>query len=558
MKNSKQFSLLQWGFHRFYSYRYYISVNKICYFHSHSVYHAKSFDDRANHQTSQEIFDIDALTTKRLTSMYKQTFTWKSSIKRISLKRIYCLCTMVTRTCYQTTINTTNNPVTYNTHQQPVSYFTPKAGHFGKQWKSYQNLDEPRLLNRHVSDQYIAAALFSGSCKNLSKKGYNITIKIDNSKSDHNNHNNNNNHSSSNYSINSVNNGSQHPYFNRHIMSNVCGNLQNRNLEFKENSSAPRVHGKLRAASLPPLLSLMTGNYSTPQKSIIANTGNASPSLVNPVCHSFFPPSKCKHDGADWEDCRISIDCFGIKTTNCKYVRHLHKNFNYHFTPQSNLSTVNENRWEGLNSRYYLPLPVRIPSIHLEGKKFDHCQSIRSHSLCARSVRLSIIPLNPIYKRRSSSVKRRQCGNNLHPTSTNTDWINSVDLHHCRTVLRNCWRKNIIQRMAFKIDDFTIQEDQVKAAKDVFKRFDKRGQEKISTTDLGPAFRALNLTVKPDTLKEWADQVDDDATGFIDFNGFLICYGKKLQEDQDERDLRDAFRVLDKNKRGEIDVEDLR
>ncbi|CAI2738658.1 unnamed protein product [Dicrocoelium dendriticum] len=48
------------------------------------------------------------------------------------------------------------------------------------------------------------------------------------------------------------------------------------------------------------------------------------------------------------------------------------------------------------------------------------------------------------------------------------------------------------------------------------------------------------------------------ATGFIDFNGFLICYGKSLQEEQDERDLRDAFRVLDKNKRGEIDVEDLR
>ncbi|VEL15377.1 unnamed protein product [Protopolystoma xenopodis] len=98
----------------------------------------------------------------------------------------------------------------------------------------------------------------------------------------------------------------------------------------------------------------------------------------------------------------------------------------------------------------------------------------------------------------------------------------------------------------------------MQGAKEAFKRFDKRGQDKISTNDLGPLFRALNLTVKPDTLKEWADLVDEEATGFIDIKGFLILYARKLQEDQDERDLREAFRVLDKNKRGEIDVEDLR
>lgn len=35
-------------------------------------------------------------------------------------------------------------------------------------------------------------------------------------------------------------------------------------------------------------------------------------------------------------------------------------------------------------------------------------------------------------------------------------------------------------------------------------------------------------------------------------------YGKILQNEQDEEDLRQAFRVLDKNRRGEIDVDDLR
>lgn len=41
-------------------------------------------------------------------------------------------------------------------------------------------------------------------------------------------------------------------------------------------------------------------------------------------------------------------------------------------------------------------------------------------------------------------------------------------------------------------------------------------------------------------------------------DSFLILYGKTLKEEADERDLREAFRMLDKNKRGEIDTEDLR
>lgn len=59
-------------------------------------------------------------------------------------------------------------------------------------------------------------------------------------------------------------------------------------------------------------------------------------------------------------------------------------------------------------------------------------------------------------------------------------------------------------------------------AKDTFKKYDKRGQEKISTNDLGPAFRAMNANVKPDSLKEWADMVDDDGRTFLGFSKTVI------------------------------------
>lgn len=111
---------------------------------------------------------------------------------------------------------------------------------------------------------------------------------------------------------------------------------------------------------------------------------------------------------------------------------------------------------------------------------------------------------------------------------------------------------------SYLIEDFQIPDEKIKVGKDIFSKFDKRKQDKVSTNDLGPAFREMSLSIQPDQLKEWADLVDEEATGFIDLDGFLLIYGKKLKDDNDERDLRDAFRVLDKNKNGEIDVEDLR
>lgn len=58
--------------------------------------------------------------------------------------------------------------------------------------------------------------------------------------------------------------------------------------------------------------------------------------------------------------------------------------------------------------------------------------------------------------------------------------------------------------------------------KEIFKKFDKRQQEKMSTNDLGPAFRAMSLTVKPDQLKEWADLVDEDGKFYFRFAAVLL------------------------------------
>ena len=44
------------------------------------------------------------------------------------------------------------------------------------------------------------------------------------------------------------------------------------------------------------------------------------------------------------------------------------------------------------------------------------------------------------------------------------------------------------------------------------------------------------------------------GTGFIDHDEFCSLVRAKMQEDEDERELKEIFRVLDKDKRGEVRI----
>ncbi|XP_025098601.1 troponin C-like isoform X2 [Pomacea canaliculata] len=105
---------------------------------------------------------------------------------------------------------------------------------------------------------------------------------------------------------------------------------------------------------------------------------------------------------------------------------------------------------------------------------------------------------------------------------------------------------------------FKITEKQYNDASQTFHLFDKKGNGLVSTKDLGQVFKSLGLQVEDEKLKFWADEADEDATGFISWEQFKPVYEVKLREDEDERELREAFRVLDKGNKGVIAVEDLR
>ncbi|CAD5117661.1 DgyrCDS6413 [Dimorphilus gyrociliatus] len=96
------------------------------------------------------------------------------------------------------------------------------------------------------------------------------------------------------------------------------------------------------------------------------------------------------------------------------------------------------------------------------------------------------------------------------------------------------------------------------ACQDAFNAYDKRDQGKIKTGDISGAMKDIGHTIKPDWLEKFEDEIDTEGTGFIEFEEFCDIVKRKMQEDEDERELKEIFRVLDKEKKGEVDVNELR
>lgn len=106
--------------------------------------------------------------------------------------------------------------------------------------------------------------------------------------------------------------------------------------------------------------------------------------------------------------------------------------------------------------------------------------------------------------------------------------------------------------------EFKISKKQYDEANATFCLFDKKGDGTICTKDLANIFKGLALQADAAKLKAWSDDCDEEATGFLKWDQFKLIFEQKLKEDEDERELKEAFRVLDKGNKGTIHVEDLK
>jgi len=103
-----------------------------------------------------------------------------------------------------------------------------------------------------------------------------------------------------------------------------------------------------------------------------------------------------------------------------------------------------------------------------------------------------------------------------------------------------------------------LSEMQIKAAEASFKSFDKKNEDQIKVIDIEQALRKLGHNIKSDWMEKIEHMIDSEGTGYIKFDEFTSIVRKKMQDDEDERELKEMFRILDKEKRGEVNTNELR
>ncbi|XP_071448736.1 calmodulin-like [Hetaerina americana] len=110
---------------------------------------------------------------------------------------------------------------------------------------------------------------------------------------------------------------------------------------------------------------------------------------------------------------------------------------------------------------------------------------------------------------------------------------------------------------------YKVSKAQMKEFRDAFRLFDKDGDGSITQEELGRVMRSLGQFATEEELQQMLTEVDIDGDGNFSFDEFVEIVSNMgtaadKTADEEEKELRDAFRVFDKHNRGYISASDLR
>jgi Ca2+-binding EF-hand superfamily protein len=107
-----------------------------------------------------------------------------------------------------------------------------------------------------------------------------------------------------------------------------------------------------------------------------------------------------------------------------------------------------------------------------------------------------------------------------------------------------------------------LEHDEIKVLKICFNMFDFKDQGFLSADDLDDILRGMGFRPSKEELKEILEESDEDGSGEIEFEEFCQLCAKFLIEEPDEEtmkhELKEAFRVYDKEANGFITTDTLR
>ncbi|KAK9360274.1 hypothetical protein V1504DRAFT_455471 [Lipomyces starkeyi] len=103
-----------------------------------------------------------------------------------------------------------------------------------------------------------------------------------------------------------------------------------------------------------------------------------------------------------------------------------------------------------------------------------------------------------------------------------------------------------------------LTEEQINEFKEAFSLFDKNNDGQITTKELGTVMRSLGQNPSEAELADMINEVDVDNDGTIDFPEFLTMMARKMKDTDSEEEIKEAFRVFDRDNNGYISSTELR
>lgn len=84
------------------------------------------------------------------------------------------------------------------------------------------------------------------------------------------------------------------------------------------------------------------------------------------------------------------------------------------------------------------------------------------------------------------------------------------------------------------------------------------GDGTITTKELGTVMRSLGQNPTEAELQDMINEVDADGNGTIDFPEFLTMMARKMRDTDSEEEIREAFKVFDRDNNGYISAAELK
>ncbi|XP_018025537.1 troponin C, isoallergen Bla g 6.0101 isoform X3 [Hyalella azteca] len=106
-----------------------------------------------------------------------------------------------------------------------------------------------------------------------------------------------------------------------------------------------------------------------------------------------------------------------------------------------------------------------------------------------------------------------------------------------------------------------VDPEQMLVLKRAFDSFDQEKRGAISTEIVATILKMMGQTVNRQILKQVIEEVDVDGSGELEFNEFVLLATKFMNEEDEEemkKELKEAFRLYDKNGEGFIPTAVLR